>query len=193
MILDRAVAAVVPRLPRQVVGKVARRYISGETLESAIQATRELNARDVLVRSVENRVAFVPGGSFFPNGGHENTMRLNFSNTPVHRITDDDIGRPAEWRSSVLACDEVREALSGIAAFGFHDLVRPFHPQGGVFSWWDYRGGAFHRGQGLRIDFLLATPPLMERVRAATIDRDYRKKKEGLTPSDHAPVWMDLA
>jgi 2-aminoadipate transaminase len=49
---------------------------------------RELNARDVLVRSIERRVAFVPGGSFFPNGGHENTMRLNFSNTPPDRITD---------------------------------------------------------------------------------------------------------
>ena len=48
----------------------------------------EISARDVLVRSVDRRVAFVPGGSFFPNGGNENTMRLNFSNTAPKRISD---------------------------------------------------------------------------------------------------------
>ena len=46
---------------------------------------------------------------------------------------------------------------------------------------------------GLRIDFLLATPSVMERVERVEIDRDYRKKKEGLTASDHAPVIADLA
>jgi 2-aminoadipate transaminase len=42
----------------------------------------------VLVRALERNVAFVPGGSFFPNGGHENTLRLNFSNMPEERITE---------------------------------------------------------------------------------------------------------
>jgi DNA-binding transcriptional MocR family regulator len=48
----------------------------------------ELNARSVLERSIERQVAFVPGGSFFPNGGHENTARLNFSNMPPLRILE---------------------------------------------------------------------------------------------------------
>ena len=61
-----------------------------------------------------------------------------------------------------------------------------------MFSWWDYRGGAFHRNLGLRIDFLLATAPVAARVREVEIDREYRKKKDGLTASDHAPVWADL-
>jgi DNA-binding transcriptional MocR family regulator len=48
----------------------------------------EINARSVLGRSIERDVAFVPGGSFFPNGGHENTARLNFSNMPPERIAE---------------------------------------------------------------------------------------------------------
>jgi len=47
-----------------------------------------VSAREALVRALERNVAFVPGGSFFPNGGHENTMRLNFSNMPEERIAE---------------------------------------------------------------------------------------------------------
>jgi 2-aminoadipate transaminase len=54
-----------------------------------------INAREVLAKSIENKVAFVPGGSFYPNGGHENTMRLNFSNMPEERI-EEGIKRLAE-------------------------------------------------------------------------------------------------
>jgi 2-aminoadipate transaminase len=47
-----------------------------------------VDAREALARALERNVAFVPGGSFFPNGGHENTMRLNFSNMPEERIAE---------------------------------------------------------------------------------------------------------
>ena len=47
-----------------------------------------IDARQLLVKSLEQDVAFVPGGSFFPNGGHENTMRLNFSNMPEDRLAE---------------------------------------------------------------------------------------------------------
>ena len=76
---------------------------------------------------------------------------------------------------------------------GYVDVFRSLHPETQAFSWWDYRGGAFHKGQGLRIDFLLAAPDVAERVTAVEIDRDYRKKKDGLTASDHAPVYADLS
>ena len=58
--------------------------------------------------------------------------------------------------------------------------------------WWDYRGGSFHRGHGLRIDFVLGTQTLRRSLQTALIDRDYRKKQDGLTASDHAPVLVDL-
>jgi exodeoxyribonuclease-3 len=86
-----------------------------------------------------------------------------------------------------------RDRLRALLAGGFADLFRERHPGERVFSWWDYRGGAFHRGQGLRIDLLLGTPPVLARVRAVEVDREYRKKQEGHTPSDHAPVYADLS
>lgn len=47
-----------------------------------------VNARDLFLKALEKKVAFVPGGAFFPNGGHENTMRLNYSNMPPERIVE---------------------------------------------------------------------------------------------------------
>ena len=85
-----------------------------------------------------------------------------------------------------------RERIARLHELGLRDLFREAHPEEQVFTWWDYRGGAFHRKHGLRIDFLLATAPLCERLRFVATDRDYRKKQDGLTPSDHAPVYADL-
>jgi exodeoxyribonuclease-3 len=98
-----------------------------------------------------------------------------------------------ELAGHIFHTEEERSRMRAILDWGFRDVFREKHPDTQAFSWWDYRGGAFHRRQGLRIDLLLATPPLLERVRAVEIDREYRKKKEGLTASDHAPVWADLA
>jgi len=75
---------------------------------------------------------------------------------------------------------------------GFVDIYRDRFPESSDYSWWDYRGGAFHKGRGLRIDFLLATRPALARASRVEIDREFRKKKEGLTASDHAPVLADL-
>jgi len=76
---------------------------------------------------------------------------------------------------------------------GLVDVYREQFPDMKAFSWWDYRGGSFHKGQGLRIDFLLATPQAYANLVSVTIDREYRKKKDELTSSDHAPVvaWFN--
>jgi exodeoxyribonuclease-3 len=85
-----------------------------------------------------------------------------------------------------------RAQLQAIRDFGLADLYRKTHPERQMFSWWDYRGGSFHRNLGLRIDLVLGTPRVQERVRSIEIDRDYRKKKDGLIASDHAPVILEL-
>lgn len=92
----------------------------------------------------------------------------------------------------IFHTDAERERFGRLLDWGFRDLFRERHPERQAFSWWDYRGGAFHRGHGLRIDFLLGTAAVCERLRAVEIDREYRKKQDGLTASDHAPVWADL-
>ncbi len=99
----------------------------------------------------------------------------------------------ARLAGRIFHTDAERERFRALRAAGLHDLFRERHPDVQAFSWWDYRGGAFHKKQGLRIDFLLATRPVLERVKTVEIDREYRKKKDGLTASDHAPVWADLA
>jgi exodeoxyribonuclease-3 len=94
---------------------------------------------------------------------------------------------------SIFHTDAERQRLARLTDWGLADVFRKLHSDARDFSWWDYRGGAFHRRQGLRIDLLLATPAALARVRSVGIDRDWRKKHEGLTPSDHAPVVADLA
>ena len=87
---------------------------------------------------------------------------------------------------------EERERFQNLRKWGLVDLFRELYPLEQKFSWWDYRAGSFHRNQGLRIDFLLATTPVLGRLQEVTIDRDYRKKQEGMIASDHAPVFADL-
>jgi len=101
------------------------------------------------------------------------------------------------WNEPALAgtifhTGEERSRMERLARWGLFDLYRKLHPEAREFTWWDYRGGAFPRGQGLRLDLLLGTQPVVDATRSVTIDRDYRKKQEGLTPSDHAPVLAEL-
>jgi exodeoxyribonuclease III len=83
-----------------------------------------------------------------------------------------------------------REAFSRLLQWGLLDVYRQHHPEPGRYSWWDYRAGEFHKNFGMRIDHLLATRPVAERTVWAEIDREARKGKP--TPSDHAPVVMDV-
>ena len=92
----------------------------------------------------------------------------------------------------IFHSEDERRRYRAVLDWGFHDLFRAMYPTEQKFSWWDYRGGAFHRKQGLRIDFLLGAEAVVKRLRSVGIDREYRKKKEGLTASDHAPVIADI-
>ena len=96
-------------------------------------------------------------------------------------------------RGGIFLTDEERSRFQGLIDWGLVDVFRAAHPESQTYSWWDYRGGAFHRGLGLRIDLMLATAAVNARVRGVEIDREYRKKKDGLTASDHAPVIVDLS
>ncbi len=95
-------------------------------------------------------------------------------------------------QGTIFHTEQERARIERLTAWGLTDLYRRLHPDGHEFTWWDYRAGAFPRGQGLRLDLLLGTRPVADSTRSVTIDRDYRKKQEGLTPSDHAPVIADL-
>jgi len=100
---------------------------------------------------------------------------------------------PQRFDGAIFHTAAERERWRALLDTGWDEIWRDLHPGTQEFSWWDYRGGAFHRKQGLRIDFLLASPVIRQRVKTAQIDREWRKKQAGLTASDHAPVWLDLA
>lgn len=83
-----------------------------------------------------------------------------------------------------------RAAFAGVVEAGFADVVRPYQPGPGVYTYWDYTQLRFPRRQGMRIDFALGSPAFTARVQGAQIDREERKGKGA---SDHAPVLVDLA
>ena len=83
-----------------------------------------------------------------------------------------------------------REAFARLCRWGLVDTYRHLHPEAARFTWWDYRAGHFQKNFGMRIDHLLATRPLADRVVWAEIDREARKGKP--IPSDHAPLLIDV-
>jgi exodeoxyribonuclease III len=105
---------------------------------------------------------------------------------------DSDSWHPDGFTEGIFHTPAERERMTALFEAGLVDLYRSMHPERREFSWWDYRGGAFHRNLGLRIDFVLATRSLVDRVDDVVIDRPFRKKLDGLPPSDHAPVYADL-
>jgi len=106
---------------------------------------------------------------------------------------DRDVHDPALWRGKVLFHPEEHRRLGSLLEWGLADLLRLRHPEEGIYTWWDYRMGAFHRGWGLRIDLLLGTDPVARRCADVLVDREERKPSGGEgKPSDHAPVLVRL-
>jgi exodeoxyribonuclease-3 len=79
-----------------------------------------------------------------------------------------------------------RAALVALSSWGFEDVFRQHHKESGVYSWWDYRAGAFRRDMGLRIDHIWASAPLAALSVESGMDKEQRSLPK---PSDHIPVW----
>ncbi len=107
---------------------------------------------------------------------------------------DRDVHDPERWHERVLCSSAERQRLRHLLDWGLEDLFRRHCQEGGHYTWWDYRQGAFHRGWGLRIDLALGTAPVAARCTGVVIDREERKPSAGPgKPSDHAPVLVSLA
>ena len=103
--------------------------------------------------------------------------------------TDEDVFSPEAYAGHTHVTQPERASLQELKKLGLRDVVRDRWPGRRVFSYWDYRAGLFHQDLGMRIDLILASAPVAERVQAAWVDRQARK---GSGPSDHAPVFVDL-
>jgi exodeoxyribonuclease-3 len=118
--------------------------------------------------------------------GPESTMVCGDMNIAP---ADADVFDPEAYAGQTHVTPPERAALAELMAVGLHDVVRDRWPAERVFTYWDYRAGMFHKDLGMRIDLVLATKPVADRVQAAWVDRHARK---GSGPSDHAPVIVDL-
>ncbi|NIP72813.1 MAG: exodeoxyribonuclease III [Gammaproteobacteria bacterium] len=102
---------------------------------------------------------------------------------------DRDVHDPQLWEGSVLVSPPERAAFSALIDLGLSDTLRQFEPEEPVFSWWDYRGGAFRRNMGLRIDLILASSALGKACTASGVDKEPRRWPR---PSDHAPAVAEF-
>jgi exodeoxyribonuclease-3 len=98
---------------------------------------------------------------------------------------DRDVYDPDLWRGKVLFSEPEREKFRALLDIGLADALRLHNSDSGVYTWWDYRMGAFRRGLGLRLDHFLASDAAAKRIRDVAVDREERG---GEKPSDHAPV-----
>ncbi len=104
--------------------------------------------------------------------------------------TDDDVWSVEFYQGRTHVTGPERAAFEAIVHAGFADMVRPFTPGPAVYTYWDYTQLRFPKNQGMRIDFILGSPALAQRVSCAEIVREERK---GKAPSDHAPVLVEIS
>lgn len=102
--------------------------------------------------------------------------------------TDADIYNPANWKDDALLHPLVREAFAQVLAQGWTDALKVAYPDATPFTFWDYRRKRWERNAGLRIDHILVSRSI--KVLGAGVDREERANP---SPSDHAPVWADVA
>lgn len=103
--------------------------------------------------------------------------------------TELDVYKPERWLDDALFRPEVRSAFHRLIGQGWTDALRTLHPDEAIYTFWDYFRHAYQRNAGLRIDHLLLSPALANRLRAGGVDHSVRGWEKS---SDHAPTWIEL-
>ncbi len=104
--------------------------------------------------------------------------------------TERDVYKPERWLDDALFAPEVRAAFFRLTGQGWTDALRTMHPDETIYTFWDYFRNAYARNAGLRLDHLLLSPAIADRLVAAEVDRHVRGWEK---TSDHAPAWIELA
>jgi exodeoxyribonuclease-3 len=157
----------------------------------------------------------VVGSLYLPNGNPVGTEKFAYKLAWMDRLRAHGLALLAEERPAVLAGDwnviptdshddvfsvramqhdalmqpESRAAFRTILHQGWTDAIRARHPDGAVYTFWDYTAGCWQRDAGFRIDHLLLSPQAADRLLDAGVDKDYRGREKA---SDHAPTWVVL-
>ncbi|MDO6414764.1 exodeoxyribonuclease III [Sphingomonas sp. BIUV-7] len=171
-------------------------------------------AEDTHSRYIEAAVAgILIGGLYLPNGNPRPGPKFDYklrwfdrlidhaaglieSGLPVMIAgdfnvmpTERDVYKPERWLDDALFAPEARAAYFRLLDQGWTDALRTTHPDETIYTFWDYFRNAYARNAGLRIDHLLLSPALSDRLVAAGVDAHVRGWEK---TSDHAPVWIEL-
>ena len=179
-----------------------------------VEAAAEARALGATCNGVRVWSLYVPNGRFVGSPHYvyklewlaalRDTAQKWLSDDPAAQIalvgdwniapTDEDVWSVEFYQGSTHVTAAEREAFDAVVETGFTDVVRPFTPGPAVFTYWDYTQLRFPKNRGMRIDFILSSPALAERVTHAEIVREERKggKDRIGAPSDHAPVLVEL-
>jgi exodeoxyribonuclease-3 len=103
--------------------------------------------------------------------------------------TEEDLAPGTLPATDALVRPESRARFRTLLWLGLTDALRTMHPSERVYTFWDYQAGCWPRDRGLRIDHVLLSPTLAERLTAASSDRAERGEDQ---PSDHVPVVVDI-
>jgi exodeoxyribonuclease-3 len=188
--------AGVATLSREPPSRVQRGFARGP-------ADRHARVLCTTVRGIRLYNLYVPNGTALGSEAFEYKLawlrRLREELDTTARAEDDlilagdfnvapearDVHDPRAAAGKLLFTDEEHAALRHLVEFGLRDCLRCLDDSSGIYSWFDYRAGAFARGHGMRIDHIYATSGLAARCRAVIHDLEPRGWD---TPSDHAPV-----
>lgn len=96
-----------------------------------------------------------------------------------------DARHPENWEGDALFLPKTRSAFRALCNLGLTEALRATTDESGLYTFWDYQGGAWQRNNGIRIDHLLLSPQAADMLRAVDIDKEERAKPK---PSDHVPV-----
>lgn len=96
---------------------------------------------------------------------------------------------PDDWHQDALFQPQSRAAWRRLLALGLTDATRATHPEPDTYTFWDYQAGAWQKNNGIRIDHLLLSPQVADRLTAAGIDKHVRGWEK---PSDHVPAWVEV-
>ena len=189
--------------------------LSRQDFATRLLALPGLPEGDAQARYVEIAVAgMVIGNLYLPNGNSGGEAGYQYKLGWMDRLADRAEAMMADDTPFVLAGDynvcpedddfapgvlspgdallrrETRERFRRLRWLGLSDAVRELHPNGPIYTFWDYQAGCWPRDRGLRIDHLMLAPALADRLARADPDRQERGEEQ---PSDHVPVLIELA
>lgn len=103
---------------------------------------------------------------------------------------DADVYNPALFKDSVLMLPVVRQAFEKLLSLNIQNPLRDLYPDGGLYTFWDFQGGALYKNHGIGLDYiLLSQRGFAGLVRETSVLKEYRKAAKS---SDHAPVMIQI-